>query len=154
MSNVQYPFTIFYFERPMSNIHLGLPSWTDGGTQTVLLYHWQLIFLCYHIMKIVVTSLVSLAVISKIAISWLYSCDKSSYIRSVYSQCPVDSLKCTEQNVNNQTLIQVSQLYVHVFFCLKVIRSWLNLPIGGHGHVICMGAFDWRSRWIEYYIYP
>ncbi len=83
---------------------------------------------------------------SKALIRWLYSYDTSSYIRSVYSQCHVDSLKCTEQNVNNQTLTQVSQLYVHISFCLKVIRSWLNLPAGGHAHVICMG--DGR-RWIE-----
>ncbi len=24
-------------------------------------------------------------------------------------------------------------------FAFKVIRSWLNLPTGGHGNVICMG---------------
>ncbi len=63
------------------------------------------------------------------SVSWIYSCDKSFYITSVYSQCYVDSLKYTVQNVNNQTLTQVSQLYVHVSFCLKVIRPWLNLPI-------------------------
>ncbi len=57
------------------------------------------------------------------SIRWLYSCDNSSHMRSVYSQCHVILLKCTEQNVNNQTLIQVSQLYFQVFFCLKVIRS-------------------------------
>ncbi len=34
---------------------------------------------------------------------------------------------------------QVKQLYVHIFFCLMVIRPWLNLPTSGHGHVICMG---------------
>ncbi len=32
------------------------------------------------------------------SISWFYSCDKSSYIKYVYSQCHVDLLKCTEQN--------------------------------------------------------
>ncbi len=67
------------------------------------------------------------------SIRWFYSCNKSSHIRSVYSQCHVDILKCTEQNV------KVSQLYVHVSFCLKVIRSWLNLPTGGHGPVLYMG---------------
>ncbi len=72
------------------------------------------------------------------SISWLHSCDKSSYIRSVCSQCHVDSLAGTEQKVNNQTLTQVSQLYVHVSFSLKVISSWLNLPTSGHRHVICM----------------
>ncbi len=72
------------------------------------------------------------------SISWLYSCDKSVYISSVYSQCHVDLLKCTELNVNNQRHIQVSQLYVHVSCCLKVIRPWINLPTDGHGHVICM----------------
>ncbi len=72
------------------------------------------------------------------SISWLYSCDKSSYIRFVYSQYHADQLKCTEQNVYNQSLTQILQLYVHIFFCLKVIRSWHNLSIGGHGHVICM----------------
>ncbi len=35
-------------------------------------------------------------------------------------------------NVNNQTLTQVSLLYVHVPFCLI-------LPTGSHGHVFCMG---------------
>ncbi len=75
---------------------------------------------------------------AKVSISWLYPCNKSSYIRFVYSQYHVDWLKCTDKNVNNQNLTQVSQLYVHVSFCLKVIRSWHNLPIGGHGHVICM----------------
>ncbi len=74
------------------------------------------------------------------SIRWrLYSCDKSSYIRSVYNECHVVLLKCTEQNVNNKTLPKISQLYVHVFFCLKVIKSWLYLPFCGHGHVICMG---------------
>ncbi len=46
----------------------------------------------------------------------------------------VVSLKCIEQNVNNQSLTQVSQLYVHNSFCFEVIRY-----ICGHGHVICMG---------------
>ncbi len=46
------------------------------------------------------------------------------------------------QNVKNQSLTQVSQLYVHISFCLKVIRSWLNLCTGGHGHVICMPDHD------------
>ncbi len=31
--------------------------------------------------------------------SWLYPCDKSSYISFVYSQYHVDWLKCTEQNI-------------------------------------------------------
>ncbi len=43
------------------------------------------------------------------SISWLYSCDKSTYIRSVYNQCHVDLLKCTDQNINNETLTQVSE---------------------------------------------
>ncbi len=35
--------------------------------------------------------------------------------------------------------IKVSHFYVHVYYvCLKVINSWLNLPHGGHGQVICM----------------
>ncbi len=50
----------------------------------------------------------------------IQSCDKSSYIRSVYSQCHVNLL-CTGQNVTQFSL------YVHIFICLKVIRSWLNL---------------------------
>ncbi len=37
-----------------------------------------------------------------------------------------------------QILTQVSQLFIHDFFCLKVIRSWLNMPTGGHDHLICM----------------
>ncbi len=28
---------------------------------------------------------------------------------------------------------------MHIPFCFKVIRSWLNLPTGCHGHVMCMG---------------
>ncbi len=40
-------------------------------------------------------------------------------IRSVYSQCHVDSLVYIEENVNSQTLTQVSQLYVHVSFYLR-----------------------------------
>ncbi len=87
--------------------------------------------------------------ISRLSINWLYLCNKSSYIRFVYSQYHVDWLKCTEQNVNNQNLKQVSQLYVHVSFCLKVIRSWHNLPTGGHGHVICMLVYynSTISKW-------
>ncbi len=41
--------------------------------------------------------------LSRYSISSFYSCDKSSYIRSVYSQCHVDLSKCTEQNINNQS---------------------------------------------------
>ncbi len=78
---------------------------------------------------------------SRDSISWLF---KFSYIKSVYSQCHVD-LKCTKQNVNNRNLTQVSQLYVHVSFGLKVIRTWLNLPTGGHGHVICMGDHNFAT---------
>ncbi len=37
----------------------------------------------------------------------------------LFSLCHVDLLKCTEQNVNNQSLIQVLQLYVHISFVLK-----------------------------------
>ncbi len=59
-------------------------------------------------------------------------CDISSYIRFVYSQCHADVLNFTEQNVNNQSLTQASQLYVHIAFRLKVIRSLLNLPTCGH----------------------
>ncbi len=32
--------------------------------------------------------------------------------------------------------------YVHIFFCLTVIRPWPNLPTGGHCHVICMGNLE------------
>ncbi len=32
----------------------------------------------------------------------------------------------------------ISQLYIQVSYCLKLTRLWLNLPIVGHGHVICM----------------
>ncbi len=53
------------------------------------------------------------------------------------------------KNVNNQSLTQVSQLYIHVSFChlhlKKVNRSWLNLAYGGH--VICMGARLHIDRW-------
>ncbi len=53
----------------------------------------------------------------------------------------LNAILCIEQNVNNQSLTQFSQLYVHVFVCLEIIRSWLNLPTGGHGHVICIGEY-------------
>ncbi len=35
-------------------------------------------------------------------------------------------------------LINLLTTNVYVSFCLKVIRPWLNLLTGGHGHVICM----------------
>ncbi len=63
-----------------------------------------------------------------------YPCNKPSSIRFVYIQYHTDNLKCTEQNVNNQTLTQVSQLYVHVSFCLKLIsrdvidNEWIDSP--------------------------
>ncbi len=28
---------------------------------------------------------------------------------------------------------------MHIFCCLTVIRLWLKLPTGGHGHLICIG---------------
>ncbi len=44
---------------------------------------------------------------------------------------------------------QIQQLYVHIFFCLTVIRPWPNLPNDGNGHesdhrqmVICMGNLE------------
>ncbi len=40
------------------------------------------------------------------------------------------------ENVNNQSLTQVLQLYIHVSFCLKAIRPWHNLSTGGYSHVI------------------
>ncbi len=30
-------------------------------------------------------------------------------------------------------------MFTFIFFCLTVIRPWLNLPTHGHGHVICIG---------------
>ncbi len=75
------------------------------------------------------------------SIRWLCSYNKSSYIRFVYSQCHVVLLNCTEQNVSNQTLTQVSQLYVYI-----LIRSWLNMPTGGHCHVICMCDLAWPEK--------
>ncbi len=104
-------------------------------------YHWEEEFLWgsqkyYLVCKVILrlrtmSSYIDISQVysgSRDSIRWLYSCDKSSYIRSVYSQCHVDLYwaKC--------------KLYVHVIFCLKVIRSWLNLPTVGHGHVICMGV--------------
>ncbi len=62
------------------------------------------------------------------------------YIRSVYSQYHVDLFKCIEQNVNNQSLTTLCSCF-H-FFCLKVIRSWINRHTGGHGHVICMCGYN------------
>ncbi len=79
-------------------------------------------------------------------------------------QCHVVLLKCSEQNGNIQTLTQVSQLYVHVSFCLKVIRSWLNMPTGGHAYVICMCVTGWKKNdevkktetmeWLDRLLYP
>ncbi len=57
------------------------------------------------------------------------------YIRSVYSHCHVDLLKCTEQNINNQSLTTL---------CSRFLLCWGNQVMtksGGHGHVICMGVF-------------
>ncbi len=67
------------------------------------------------------------------------SCDRS-YIWSVYSQCHADLLKCTEQNVNNQNVRQVSQLYVP--FCFKESRSLIKSAHWGCGrHVICSTVY-------------
>ncbi len=96
----------------------------------VTISYTSLIYICTH------------SLLSRNSIRWFYSWDKSSYIRSVHSQCHVALLKCTEQNVNNQTLTQVSQLYVHHFLCLRVIMSWLNMFTGGHSHVICMCDYE------------
>ncbi len=82
---------------------------------------------------------------SRVSISWLYPCNKSSYIRFFYSQYHVDWFKCTEQNVNNHNLTQVSQLYVHVSFCLKVNRSWHNLPTGWWSWSCDLHAWSWRN---------
>ncbi len=38
----------------------------------------------------------------------------------------MDILKCAD-----------TQHYVHVSFCLQMFRSWLNLSIGVHCHVLC-----------------
>ncbi len=46
------------------------------------------------------------------------------------------------QNVKNQSITQVSQLYFHVSFCLKVNQVMTNLSTCGHGHVICMGVSE------------
>ncbi len=42
--------------------------------------------------------------------------------------------KCKQSNFH-----KVSQLYIYVCFCLKVIMPWPSLPTGGHSHVIFMG---------------
>ncbi len=34
------------------------------------------------------------------------------------------------------------QYYVHIFSCFTVIRTWQNLPTGGHGRVVCMGNLE------------
>ncbi len=57
----------------------------------------------------------------------LLQCHNSKYMVKGFKQLTL-SYPCEK----------VSQLYVHVSFCLKVIRSWHNLPTGGHGHVIYM----------------
>ncbi len=72
----------------------------------------------------------------------------SKWLKKTQNHCQaITHCIYTNYNVNNQTLTQVSQLYVHVSFCLKVIRSWLNLSTGGHGHVIYVGVSAW-SVWL------
>ncbi len=83
---------------------------------------------------------------SRVSISWLYLCNKSSYIRSVYSQCHVDSLKCTEQNVNNQTPTQVAQCYVHVSFCLK-LRKFQVMTKSTHWWSLSFKLHGWGEMW-------
>ncbi len=107
-------------------------------------YHWHYVFFKCVNKDIIINELQRH---SRDSIRWLYSSNKSSYIRSVYSQCHVELFKCIDQNGNNQAHTQISQLYVHVSVCLKVIRSWLNLPTGGHGHVICIGGIGIYSDW-------
>ncbi len=60
-----------------------------------------------------------------------YLCETYSYIKSVNSQNHVHLLKCTEQNVNNQSLTQVSLLYVHVSCCKTA--HWWSWPCDLHG---------------------
>ncbi len=50
--------------------------------------------------------------------------------------CGLDEI--TEQNVNNQSLTQVSNVLSTFQFVLMIIRSWLNLSTSGHGDMICM----------------
>ncbi len=45
------------------------------------------------------------------------------FLHQVCLQCHADLLKCTEQNVKDHSLIKVSQFYVHISFCRKIIRS-------------------------------
>ncbi len=51
-------------------------------------------------------------IVKKDSISWLYSCDKSSYIRFVYNQYHVYLLKCTDQNVNYQSLFLMTKMLI------------------------------------------
>ncbi len=88
----------------------------------------------------------------------LYSCDKFSYNRPVYSQFHVYSLKYTDQNINNQTLTQIWQLYVHISFCLDVVSS-LVVMVMWFAWVICvpsaslyisfesLGVANWGNLW-------
>ncbi len=65
--------------------------------------------------------------------------DKYSYIKSVYSLCHVDLLKCTERNVNNQGLTQVSQLYIHISFNNQIMPKsshWWSWSCDLHGSLI------------------
>ncbi len=64
------------------------------------------------------------------------------------------AVECTEQNVNNQSLTQVSQLYVHISFCLKVMKSWLNLLTDRHGHVICMPQWVFITGSVLFHSHP
>ncbi len=102
---------------------------TESCTSLVMYLAWYLLYDSYLLIYLFVS-------VSVRYLTGLYSCDKSYYMRSVYSQCYVELLKCTEQN--NQNLTQVSQLYVHISYWLEIIRSWLHMSTAGYGHVVCM----------------
>ncbi len=87
---------------------------------TILLFTWEITIMSKYILHYFTMTY------QTCIISWTYSCCQSCHIRSVYSQCHADVLKCTEQN---QSHTQVSQLYGHVSFCLNVTRSSLVVTV-------------------------
>ncbi len=40
---------------------------------------------------------------------------------------------------DTSTVPLLQHYWYHIFVCLTVIRPWLKLLTGDHGHVICMG---------------
>ncbi len=77
--------------------------------------------------------------------SWFIILDKNNFVKSsphywIPIWASMYSMLITLLTTGLFTaIVMLTHWHVHIFFCLKVIRPWLNLLTGGHGHVICMG---------------